>query len=75
MENLNFEKEVWRDIPNYEGYQVSNLGRVKSLERIDVRGHRVNEKILKPSITRNGYYLIGLYKNSIQKVYYVHRFV
>ena len=75
MENLNYEKEVWRDIPNYEGYQVSNLGRVKSLERIDARGHRVNEKILKPSITRNGYYLIGLYKNLIQKVYYVHRLV
>ena len=29
------EGEVWKDIPNYEGlYQVSNLGRVKSLDRI-----------------------------------------
>ena len=28
-------KEVWKDIKNYEGlYQVSNLGRVKSLDRI-----------------------------------------
>ena len=27
--------EVWKDIPNYEGYyQVSSLGRVKSLDRI-----------------------------------------
>lgn len=26
--------EEWRDIKNYEGlYQVSNMGRVKSLER------------------------------------------
>ena len=34
MENLNFEKEIWKDIPNYKGlYQISNLGRVKSLER------------------------------------------
>lgn len=25
------EKEIWRDIPNYEGlYQVSNYGKVKS---------------------------------------------
>ena len=71
----NFEKEVWRDIPNYEGYQVSNLGRVKSLERIDALGRRVKEKILKPIITRNGYYLTGLYKNSVKKKYYVHRLV
>ena len=75
MENLNHEKEEWKDIPNYEGYQVSNLGRIKSLERIDALGRRVKEKILKPLITRNGYYIIGLYKNSIQKFYYVHRFV
>ena len=71
----NFEKEVWKDIPEYEGYQVSNLGRVKSLERIDALGRKVEEKILKPLITRNGYYLTGLYKNSIRKFYYVHRFV
>ena len=67
--------EIWKDIPNYEGYQVSNLGRVKSLERIDALGHRLKEKILKPGITHNGYYLIGLCKNSKVKMYYVHRLV
>lgn len=71
----NFEYEEWKDIPEFEGYQVSNLGRIKSLERINVLGRRVKEKILKPLISRNGYYLIGLYKNSIQKFYYVHRLV
>ena len=75
MENLNYKKEVWRDIPEYEGYQVSNLGRVKSLERIDALGRKVEEKILKPQMLNNGYYLTGLYKNSIQKFYYVHRLV
>ena len=37
-QNLSLEdlpNEVWKDVPNYEGlYQVSNLGRVKSLDRI-----------------------------------------
>jgi hypothetical protein len=27
--------EIWKDIPNFEGlYQVSNIGRVKSVDRI-----------------------------------------
>ena len=75
MENLNFEKEVWCDIPNYEGYQVSNLGRIKSLERIDALGHRVNERILKPQMNSHGYYQVQLFKNSIRKFYCVHRLV
>ena len=30
--------EQWKDIPDYEGYyQISNLGRVKSLERILIK--------------------------------------
>lgn len=68
----NFENEIWKDIPNYEGlYQVSNLGRVKSLKR----AYRVKERILKPLITRNGYYQVGLCKNSNEKFYQVHRLV
>ena len=30
---MNFKKEIWKPIPNYWGYMVSNLGRVKSLTR------------------------------------------
>ena len=78
MDNL--EKEIWRDIPNYEGlYQASNLGRVKSLERFR-KGKNdclasVKEKILKPSISHRGYYQVQLWKQSIGKRYMVHRLV
>lgn len=69
-------KEIWKDIPNYEGfYQASNLGRIKSLERINARGHRLKEKILTPGINQYGYYQVELYKNSIGKMYQVHRLV
>ena len=69
-------KEIWKDIPEFNGiYQASNLGRVKSLERIDIRGHRVKERILKPRIDHNGYYQVGLCKNSKLKAYRVHRLV
>lgn len=42
------ETEIWKDIPGYEGlYQVSSLGRVKSLDRVNSRGHKQSGKILK----------------------------
>ena len=35
MEKQYFENEVWKDIPSFEGkYQVSNMGRVRSLTRL-----------------------------------------
>ena len=72
MENINYENEIWRDIKGFEGlYQVSNLGRVKSLKR----SYRVKEKILKPYTNSWGYYQVGLHKNSIRKMYLVHRLV
>lgn len=72
--------ENWKDIKGYEGlYQVSDLGRVKSLER-DVyysngAVHHIEEKILVPILDRGGYSYIHLYKNGKMKREYVHRLV
>ena len=44
------ENEVWKDIVGYEGlYQISNLGRIKSLEKnkIDSRGRIYKRKDFK----------------------------
>lgn len=63
------QDEIWRDIKGYEGlYQVSNLGRIKSLKF-------KSEKILSPGIISGGYYAINLYKNNIRKQYRIHRLV
>lgn len=52
--------EIWKDIEGYEGlYQVSNEGRVRSIERTVIRGngrpYRVKSKILKQCIDDRGY--------------------
>ena len=51
-----YMKEIWKDIKGYEGfYQVSNLGRVKSLERVTINNRIVHERILKLKRDRSGY--------------------
>ena len=68
--------EIWKDIEGYEGlYQVSNKGRIKSLNRIDSRGHKVNEKILSSKPNNKGYLRVHLYKNGKRKPFSVHRLV
>jgi hypothetical protein len=49
------QEEVWKDIKGYEGYYtISNMGRVKSLDRVILKRNggqaRIREKYLKPSI-------------------------
>jgi hypothetical protein len=76
MDNL----EVWRDINGYEGhYQVSNIGRVKSLARVvecrkDVFVNK-KEKFLSDWDCGKGYRKIKLSKDGIEKSIRVHRLV
>ena len=68
----NLSNEVWKDIEGYEGlYQVSNLGRVRSL------GHDKYHpgRMLKPGKDRNGYLFVNLYKNGEPKHCSIHRLV
>lgn len=65
------KKEIWKDIPGYEGlYKVSDLGRVLSLN-YDSTG---KERLLIGSIKR-GYVYVELYKDRRGKRYGVHRLV
>lgn len=65
-------KEEWRNIEGYEGkYEVSNRGNMKSLNY----NHTGKEKIMKPQKNRDGYLIIGLWKDGKAKWYLVHRLV
>lgn len=73
-------KEVWKDIYGYKGYyQVSNLGRVRSLDReikyVDGRRYKYKGKILSPGEYRGGYLHVVLTKNSKGQVCKVHQLV
>lgn len=75
-------EEIWKDIKDYEGlYQVSNLGRIKSLSRnvYSIKSNkfsrRTKEKILKQTTNYKGYQRILLNKNGIKKLFSVHRLV
>lgn len=66
------DSEIWKDIEGYEGlYQVSNLGRVKSLGNNKKR----KDKILKPITLKTGYLQVDLCKDGKRKLYYIHRLV
>ena len=74
------EEEIWRDIENYEGfYQVSNQGRIKSLDRyVNSKNGSVQlkkGKILKPNIDNGGYLGVSLQFNSKVKFVRIHRLV
>ena len=59
-------KEIFKDIEGYNGdYQVSNLGRIKSLKF-------GKEKILEFGISNRGYFYINLSKNGKVKPKFIH---
>lgn len=80
MKKYNTEKEVWKDIKGYEGYyQVSNLGRIRSVDRVVESQYRssqlVKGNIKKVNVGKNGYKRVQLYKNNKRDGNLVHRLV
>lgn len=64
--------EEFKDIDGYEGsYQISNLGRIKSLIRKGV----TKETILISSISTHGYYQITLSLKKKSKTFRIHRLI
>lgn len=64
------KEEVWKEVPNYENYMVSNRGRVKSLNfnRTGV------ERLLKQNIVKE-YLVTTLFKEGRAKPFYTHQLV
>lgn len=65
-------KQIWKDIEGYKGlYQVSNTGRVRSLNYL----HTGKTKVMKQGKDKLGYKSVFLCKDGKNKGYLVHRLV
>lgn len=71
------DDELWKDIAGFEGiYQISNKGRVKSLDRYTSDGKRLKSQIIKQSINnKNDYSRILLFNYGKHTAFRVHRLV
>lgn len=72
--------EIWKDIKGYENmYQVSNTGRVRSLDRTIIRSdgksYKKKGKECRYQENGDGYLLVKLSKNGVSKYMPVHRLV
>jgi len=73
-------KEIWKPIQGYDGlYEISNLGRVKSLPKQWVSCNKNpimhKERILKSTSQQNKYAKVVLRKDLKSKTHYIHRLV
>ncbi|MEE9117830.1 MAG: NUMOD4 motif-containing HNH endonuclease [Calditrichia bacterium] len=74
------DNEVWKDVPSFEGfYQVSNMGRIKTVEHTRYAGNnkfaKVSSMIRKLSNDKGGYQNVWLSKNGKIKLHKIHRLV
>lgn len=60
------EEEIWKEIPDFPDYQISNLGRVKSL-------WHGKERILKQNKSGSGYLTVSLCNKSKKKTFNIHK--
>ena len=72
--------ETWKDIPEFSGsYQVSNMGRVRSVDRVviykDGREYKYKGEVLNPYVDNLGYKQVKLYNVNGNKAKRVHRLV
>lgn len=82
--HLSSSVEIWKPVSGWESlYEVSNLGRVRSLSRV-VNSKRINGvvsrrsikgRLLKPHVNEDGYSLVSLCDNCHQKTSKIYRLV
>lgn len=72
-------EEIWKPVIGWEGlYEVSNFGRVRSLDRYVTQLNYTRfckGQLLKPTFHKSNYYIVTLRNSGIQKISKVHQLV
>ena len=70
------DQESWRAVVGYEGsYEVSDLGRVRALARLDALGRHRSAKLLRPRTQPSGHKTVALYASRVRDDVLVHHLV
>jgi hypothetical protein len=74
--------EIWKSVRGFDGYEVSNLGRVRSIDRVSkqIRYGKKSEvffrgKIIRLSTNQRGYLQVCLWRNNRPTGFVVHRLI
>lgn len=69
--------ELWKSVIGYEGlYEVSDAGRVRSVDRVTSNGKHIHGKLLRHHVNcTTGYCYVGLCKAGKRKTMSIHRLV
>lgn len=59
-------RERWRKVRRADGYKVSSLGRVRSVDRVLADGRRAAGQLLEPFPDKDGYLCVSLYGEQVQ---------
>lgn len=69
-------EEIWKDIKGYSNYQISNLGRIKSLPRKSPGTFTTKTTYLKANLSNNGYLFFRIINDAgISKKFSQHRLI
>lgn len=60
--------EIWQPIPEFDGYEASNLGRIRSLKQKNIR-------VLSVNLNQLGYHRVKVSLNGVEKQFCVHKLV
>lgn len=75
LQGEKMKKEIWKAIPGYESYEISNMGNVKSIDRVSSNGRKLKGKMRAQAKGTDGYLLVALCKDGKTKSFSVHKLV